>query len=1081
MIKIGGGADSSTPNDVGLKEAIQGNPYRDFNQDLLEIVSRQKRIPRGAPAELTRQCGYKSRANIIRFLRWAEKAEAGSEKQHYKAPSLPKLRNIPSVNVVEILGLGGDEKTTFTLLRATNRSELQRLYDRFVAGKPEPLPTISWSRSNDAAVGPSVDPEYLDTFFKKHIAGPEASAVVVLAAPYSGASHALHALQGRFGKRRRLLHVTPPLEDERVTEAHVLRKIAAAFEIDPETEGSNSLRLPALIIEHTRREKICVVVHNANLIEGQGRRKLLALFEQAMQAGRKNGAPDKEINESSSPELPHVIVHYSSSQIPVPLHTSAFKGHMATYQPDGIGYLATGGSEAADESIRWTVETDLEDMVEYVAEQSERAGRKGLAHMRQGPSRSRVRRQMERMLRAGLQPNRTSLLIRAAAMTDPRLLVPDDPTLGLRRLVATELQDRFPEFSRLRHDVLSSIRGITDEHLRALRMISTSVHWMTRAMMVDLRSESSAGTWVAKYSDWGAVADLIEAPDYALASWYRIDEGEDNSRARAPIAVKSVIQDAWREDHPLSYCDVHLALARNLMRLALLPPDEAKRRFEMEYHYEKPPEGPGAVFAVEAVRYAARAFEVLHGPSAQAALKDRERREQVNLCKSIVRDALRKLGFNLGAEAPWPQRSQHALSRQFGRYQQKLELLHTLSIGNLGERASDLLPHALHEEFGREVGIARFGILDLDGAIDAFMRSASDETLDPRLRIDCMLHGASVAVAAHSFAAAQTLIEKAERVAFLGKPREAPNLKRRISVRRALVARGRGELALGHKIFESVLKAGEHLPINGDQAIACIDLLLDYGQMSPEVYEDALTLAELNSSQLHRDDLFYEAARFDIRSAQVLARKGLPLSGEALLDDIGIQLLANGGSPRLHLEFMLASAEVLLYQDHFEWAYAAYLHPGLQLARERYHMSFEVQFARLSRICLDTMSSRLERQLGEDKEQQCARILSLLRRDFGHSNGKAFAAWPSAVRRNMLRDQYRNFRNAPYDPQHGFDLELPFDTQAEWAGRMADPQFILDERKRVAESLLPNEDTHRYCNLMPTTWRNNCTVCQPQQ
>lgn len=1049
--------------------------YEGFNEDLIQIVALHGELPWGATKALTELAGYAKSSNISRHVKWvrATSQDGDTEKQQPKKPSIRALLGKPSEDVVRFLGLGGDEKATAALCRCTNRHELEQSYERFFRGAPEPIPLVAWGCDNAAAVGPSIDIDQLKQFFDSNIEG-RSEPIAITIAPHVGASHALHALQPLFGIRRRLVHVTPPLGNGVVAEASILQGLADFLGLAGGEGVEYDLRLPRVIVDWARGNNVCVVIHNAHLVRGQGSRKLLALLQEAIQTVREIRRQEKQRSEKDDHErdsagegcdLPNLLVHYPSGQDPSALSMSRARVIIASYMPEGIGQ-ETQHNKPLDAETRRVVERDLLAMIEYVSQKDIDGGHRGLAHMLQSPSRVRVRRQMERMLRAGLKPNRTSLLIRAAAIADKRILVPDDPTLGLRHLVGADVEGRFPEFTRLRNDVLSSIHGISKEHLRALRMISTSIHWITRDMLDEL-ARSADNRAIDNYYNWANVEGLIEMPNFALASMYLASDGDDGNRARAPIAVKAVIQDHWRAVDPITYVAVHVALARSLLDLAKMPDAKAQQRFAIEYHFAEPPDGPRSVFALEAVRYAGRAFDVISGPdpTARYSFSQEERKAYTRVCKDLVHHALEILGFDLRSDAVRPRRSNHVLSRQYGRYHSKLELFHMLSEANLGNRPSDLLPNSLHEEFFREVGIARFGILDLEGSMRALTDGARDEMLSPAIRMDCMLHGASVAAAAHSFSASKSLTDAAERLIYFCEPDEAKGLLQRIWVRRGLVAREQGDLERAREVFEEVLNRGEPIPVKGDRAIACIDLLIDLGRTQPEVYEDAMMLAQLNSNDLHRQTLFYEAARFDIRSAQILARKGLPMSGEALLDDIGIQLLANGGSPRLHLEFMLASAEVLLYQNAFEWAYAAYVSPGFDLSMEQRHHSYLVQFARLGELCLSAMQQRVTRWLFEGTQDHRARILSLLRREGGAIGQIVTSAWPSAARHSLLRNQYRKFRDAPYDPQHGFDLELPFDRQEEWAERLADPEFVEMELTRCAREAASPQDTHIFARF----------------
>lgn len=1012
--------------------------YPEFNEDLIFLVAAHRRVPAGAGSAISRLAGC-HRSQLSRLISDGEQSGA-SKVQQARTKKLPKLRSVPRADVARELGLVSAHSATRLVLAAANQSDLKRSLAIFYDELPPPDPLVAHPQPTDTGDDPMIDPVAIAYLAEKYLARAE-QPLVVFSAAHSGCGHALFNLHSIMGLRQeQFLHVTPERNGSSIDQvvSGICRHLditSSSAEIGEAPTASISTKL--------RAEGICLVIHNAHLIKSIPR---LSLLDFARRVSLDSRVPAR---------IRPLVLHYPyGQQLDLP-SVKKLKAEVVDFSPDGVR-----GSPRDMEDV-------LTAMVEFVQLHREEAGENQIASLRERPSHARLRRQMELLRLSDLPPNRSSLLLRAAALADQRLIEIEDPTLGFTGIVGERLLEKRSEFARLRYDIIAVLEKMQARHLLALRLISTTAHWLTREMVEDIESSLS------RKGLWTDLESLVEGSGLGLASW-RLDpvqteaisidatpirEGsDDKSRARSALTVKSVVQEHWRSGAPESYVAIQLELARILSKLCDASPSEQALRFQKEYFHVSPPEGPSLVFSTEAVRYAVRAYEASwliskrSGTASLASTVDQARKS----CAEIIQTCLDRLDGATGLDQP-RERVNHVLSRRFGRYQLKLELLHLVSENNRGERPLEVLSTDRREKYFREMGVARFGLLHPIPAWEAFGRGIQT-AVDDDVRIDCVLHRASLASITYSFAAAKRCIDEAKYLAeTIGNAELKKILVRRITVREANLARAQGDLKLACETFDRVLDHKARVPLDGDAAVACVDAFIDFGSTQSAYLEKALYLAELNSSHFDRENSIHEASRFDIRRARIFCRMGLPAVSEALLDDVAIALFSKGGSPRLFLDFCLAAGETMIAHGYPEWAYAGYLRAGLDISDENNLKVSRHQFAIPALNCLRSIKHLHLRHKTTGKGELNSILLERIRRE--HGPKAETMDWPPPDRRRFLFDEYNRLSEKSRSPYHGFDLRLRFEQQGIWAEKLSDRGYVDSGLERVVAFLRDTEDS----------------------
>lgn len=1008
--------------------------YKDLNRALIVLALWANKCGEGWQTKLALEAKV-NKAQPNRFAKNIPKPMALEDPK--TQPTLPggiKGLHLLDLHIVaDVLSLNLSANATSRLEACESFFDVQRVCGSLGWDLPERRVDIMTIDPFCVRVSPMVYEEWLYDWSKTNLHG-HPGPVVVKASAQHATSHALRMLAAYSSDSRTFLHVMPPrprAQDERYTAREDSVLMALMRALDPDTLATNASALQ--VYGALKLAKVTAVIHNAHLVQPAGRAGMLALWN----AAHDDTSKLRTTNTTAQlADRPSVIVHFpsgkepDSTKIPKPIRKAGTEGQdlefLSTLDPPDMKPGIVG--EVLDSMIGW-----LETRAQTTPPTT--------VSIKQSPARTRIWRQVRRLERSGLHISRASLFFRAATLVDPRRLPEGDPTLDFRPLNDNESR-AFEELDLLYTDILCLLHTIPKNTKFAIRLVSTTRHWLTEDMFHALKSALGSKLTCT----WDDVKDLAHDGLYRLATYDRSSGSENTSRVRTSLPVKSAVQDEWRRNDPESYAAVHSALSATLLRWAHEKDEIVQGNLHQnEYAYSAPLEGAGGVFALEAIRYAKRAAEVVANYESKSSDTIEKAYVIVDRVKSLIpTDASQGM---------------HALSRKTGSYETVLELLHMLSDGNEANVPSRLLPTQLRGTYHQEVGIARFGSMDLRGAWEAFLRGAQEQDTRPQTAIKCLLHAASVATAAHSFQAAECCIQIAEELN--SRSGSHPYMLERLAVRRGNLQREKGMILASVQTMQSALDPENLIPISGDRALAYVDTLIDAVDAGhSEFLEDISIICNANTRSLHHEGLFYEAARFEVRKARALCRLGLPHAAESLLDTVGVNFLRVHGSPRLHLEWCLACGEALVHQDHHEWAYVGYLEGGFHLARHSGHHFYTRHFARAMMLSLRKMRSRLERQKGETMSDQKRRIEQYLKRQYGRLpdtsvlNGPQTAVVPLTLRASApVRSQHLQ-RTEQLDagdmhPRHGYDLTRPFRKSGDAVKAMVQPDFV---RSKLAES-----------------------------
>jgi len=1001
--------------------------YKDLNRALIVLALWANKDSEGWQAKLAKIAGVnKSQPN-----RFAKSIPAPIAVENFETqPKLPgaidKLHLLDLQQVADALSLKISANATTRLQACESFAEVEAVCASLGWDLPERNVEIMTIDPFCVRISPMVYEEWLYDWSKANLHG-HPGPVLVTASARHATSHALRMLATFSGDNRIFLHITPPRpydpnKQYTVSEASVL--VALMRALDPNTLIPKPTALQ--VYDALKVAEVTAVFHNAHLVRPAGRGGMLALWN----AAHDDTSKLRNSNITAHPDdRPSVILHFpsgkepDSTKIPRPIRNASTTEQdlvfTSTLEPPDMESEIVG--DVLDSMIGW-----LEARIQ--------PDTPAAFSIKQSPARTRIRRQVRRLERTGRTISRASLFFRAATLVDPRQLPEGDPTLDFRPLNDSGSQ-AFEELDLLYTDILCLLHGLPSATKVAVRLVSTTRHWLTEDMFNTLKSSLGSGLSCT----WDDVKDLAHSGLYRLATYDWSSGNENTSRVRTSLPVKSAVQDEWRRNDPESYAAVHSALAATLLRWAR-EKDEIVQgdRHQNEYAYSAPLEGAGGVFALEAIRYAKRAAEV----AADHESKSRDIIEKayviVDHVKSLIPTGTSQI--------------KHALSRKTGSYETVLELLHMLSDGNEAKVPSTLLPEQLRRTYHQEVGIARFGSMDLRGAWEAFLRGVQDPSADPQGAIKCLLHAASVATVGHSFQAAEDCIQIAEEL--INKSGLHPEMSERLTVRRGNLQREKGMILASVQTMQFALAPENLIPISGDRALAYVDTLIDAVDAGySEFLEDISIICNANTRNLHQAGLFYEAARFEVRKARALCRLDLPHAAESLLDTVGVNFLRVHGSPRLHLEWCLACGEALIHQDHHEWAYVGYLEGGFHLARHSGHHFYTRHFARAITLSLREMQPRLKRREGENLSDQEKRLEGYLKRQYGPLSDASFLSEPRTTIEPLtlrasatIRSQHLQRTEQPdagsLHPQHGYDLTRPFRKSGDAVKAMAQSDFV---------------------------------------
>lgn len=884
--------------------------------------------------------------------------------------------------------------------RATNWHSLEPILERIILGPaqnrytdPMVFTRVAGRKKSRSSFLHPLEQHSLDALWEEAKLGKHKS-VALSAPPHSGIGFLLAQLHERgLAHVTKFIHVRPPVPEVPYADGVELGDLmqSVARELGLQRVFGASDIVSALV-----QQNAVLVIHNAHVFlrkdpQKKNRGRLSNLFSTAMKY-------DKHLtplifatrDETSEWFRERAIQHYG-------VWSKNWSPAVSAKQAVGLidefmmGYASLLGKDDGTRSFRHTNSVS--------------------------PSMRRLRWHLKRLKDKDLKI--ATLRLRAAAFLDRQHLSEADPTQGYEAFVGRELLEKAEDLRFLREDIQWALRAWdgdnqTKEQLaerKGLRRLSTGVYWFSKHMnaaldapetqFADHASKHIGRSTIDDNETWQALQALV-AERTGLVYQHLPADGDDAniSRLAAPLALRLVVQDNWLRDDPEEYAATHIKIAKTL---------EAKKPSDLaeEYPFRIPFDSAKTVFRSEAIRHYVRAAR--GEPDTSLTIKQAER-------------LFKKLDPLKGTKKPAQKlksAGKHILSRSSGRYYLKLELLHLLSEDGRGLAPHPALADSLKKRFYRELGISRMSLLHMGLARDAFAQQAGKNKF-PRSEIewDCLLHLISVTTVVQEFDEAKELIETAEQaLATVSSSERIADIRQRIDVRRANLAFAKGNLGEAYECFMPLLNHSAMVPIEGDRAFACIDVLLASARLILEeqnltsqlgtnrhernsdtlrvgqrtrgqtgAFHDrarskgaqdlrallserhpaqlsllslALTIAEANIADPHLKLRPHEALRFEFRKATVHSLLGNVDVAEVILDRCLYVMAERGGSSRALHELRMAAGETLMQIGWDERAFFGYLLPALKLADDRGANQYARSAAVLAQRALSRMVPRL--------------------------------------------------------------------------------------------------------------------------
>lgn len=888
--------------------------------------------------------------------------------------------------------------------RATNWQTLEATLERIISGPagaqytdPMVFTRVAGQKRGRKSLLHPLEQDALDTLWEEVKLGKHKS-VALSAPPHTGIGYLLAQLHERgLAHVTKFIHVRPPVPEVPDADGAALGDLmqSVAGELGLQRVFGASDIVSALV-----QQNAVLVIHNAHVFLRKdplkkNRQRLSNLFSTA-----------KKYNKHLTPLI--FVTRDETSEW--------FREKAIEY--DGV--LSKNWSPAVP--AKQAVGLIDEFMRGYASLLGTDHGTRSFRHTNSvSPSMRRLRWHLKRLKDKDLKI--ATLRLRAAAFLDRQHLSEADPTQGYEAFVGRELLEKAEDLRFLREDIRWALRAWdgnnqTKEQLaerRGLRRLSTGVYWFSKHMNAaldvpetqdaDHASKLSGSGTVDDNETWQALLALV-VDRTGLVYQHLLAEGDsaDISRLAAPLALRLVIQDNWLRDDPEEYAATHIKIAKTL---------EAKKASDLaeEYPFRIPFDSAKTIFRSEAIRHYVRAAR--GAPDMSLTIKQAER-------------LFKKLDPLKGAKKPAQKlksAGKHILSRSSGRYYLKLELLHLLSEDGRGLAPHPALADSLKKRFYRELGISRMSLLHVQLARDAFAQQAGKNVL-PRSEIDwdCLLHLISVTTVAQDFDEAKELIETAERaLPKVPSSERIADIRQRIDVRWANLAFAKGNLGEAYECYMPLLNHSAMVPIEGDRAFACIDVLLasarlileeqnltsqlgtnrherntdtllvgQRAQGQTDALQDrarsegaqehqafltkstserhpsqlsllslALTIAEANIADPYLKLRPHEALRFEFRKAIVHSLLGNVDVAEVILDRCLYVMAERGGSSRALHELRMAAGETLMQIGWDERAFFGYLLPALRLADDRGANQYARSASVLAQRALSRMVPRL--------------------------------------------------------------------------------------------------------------------------
>lgn len=485
--------------------------------------------------------------------------------------------------------------------------------------------------------------------------------------------------------------------------------------------------------------------------------------------------------------------------------------------------------------------------------------------------------------------------------------------------------------------------------LRLLQFMSTAKYWLTPNMRDLLRPGTDKSLTDKELRE--ALSELIAGDDpvgkkptpETVASAVTQDWA-------LGIGLKSVIQDRWMQKDKLSRSLSHWRIARELFEKR-----NDKHLLAREFPFSPTWGRSRPLFVAETIRHLLRACQTVpegklsgemplrvndFAAPPVAALGGCDPRDIMDYCFGTLYQF--ELNGEVRGDRNGPsvssrkQSTNRNLTKRYGAYAMAYELLQLMSQPGAYGKPHWALPDHYHREFLRECGFAALNVGDLAAAERCFDAVLIHERLmeSHAGEAAAYLHLSLVRAARgetekgfDDLSAAATAFKRAPDAA------NSSNAARRIAARKAQLLYLGGDYAQALSMLLQLWRSNYRIT-EPELLVAFIDLLewarAQTSDDSRKDHPDALELCVRALFRKSSDGFHHDAISYKIAFARLLRLRKHQKAAEAILDEVHVDIVANGCSERTYLAFLLEAAQVLMDDNRPVRAYASYLRPCLR-------------------------------------------------------------------------------------------------------------------------------------------------------
>lgn len=586
--------------------------------------------------------------------------------------------------------------------------------------------------------------------------------------------------------------------------------------------------------------------------------------------------------------------------------------------------------------------------------------------------------------------NPIDIRVRAFFASDTRNYGYFDCTQGFKKL-AGELWEDLPLDVREYHTagqlyIEQLNQGDRNSELQVLRWISTGLYWVSESAMEVLRKRVDRIGTTTNISDQnlrGYLHDLREVVEQV-----RFKSGSNETLFFvAPLALKALVQDHWRENSPFDRSVAHYKIAE---RLYSKQNDKDILQFEFPFqpHWGR----TRHYFVVETIRHLVRSFE------GKRKTKFLDIDDGTGFPQPPTRDG-RNDGTTdpiytlrycydvlFGQELNGNRAASQArkLSNRHGAYHMTAEILQFFASDVGTNIPNDFLPHSHLRRFFDDVGYAKLDLGDLVGAkasfTNALEHSRTTQDRDGELKslmdiaLVCTVQGRKKNLVEAKDLIAQALTHpavQASSVPMSGnsskrKLRKIAKFRDRILSREAQIDYLEGRLDSAKSSYSRLDRASLKRDI-AHSYIACLMRSKDDGSTDLALKICTRNVFENTSRAQH-----HEALGFRVALAHIYRKLNMVQAAEECLELVKSDVLEFGCSERTYQSFLLEAGRNLLAQDDREVrAYMIYLRPCFERSVERGFCRVARQARKYCLLSLDRIEERLfENEIPKLKPKQ---------------------------------------------------------------------------------------------------------------